>query len=266
MQAFLISLRSEFYKSRNTLSFWSAILLPLIICALIAEGFYVNSNKLAGMTGMMQWFRFSGAFLGVMGSLLLPMLVIFQTFSINNMEHRADMWKSLFALPLPKWSVYSSKFVYAVFLTALCLTLFASFIIAAAYLMNFFKPEFKFNQFDMSALLFKLHLKLFLASISIISLQFVFSLLWSDFIQCMGLGFLLTIFGIIVANLGWKYGYAIPYAQPMIAMNAVTKEIKIDGTQTIDFVLMTKEIYVSLAIGLAAFASGYFIIRKRSVN
>jgi lantibiotic transport system permease protein len=266
MYSFIISLRSEFYKTRFTLAFLSAILLPLLLCGLIFTGFYINSDKLIGLSPMVQWFRYSGAFLGVMGSLVLPILVIFQTFSVNNIEHRAGMWKSLFSLPLPKWSVYSSKFAYSVLLNALCLSLFATFILASGYLMNILKPELGFSQFDMSGLLFKLHLKLFLASIGILSIQFLFSLLWADFLKPMGIGFLLTIFGIITANIGWKYAFAIPYAQPMLALNSLFAQLKTKAGTSMTFDLLTKEVYVSLAVGLVAFIAGYFIIQKRSVK
>ncbi|MEJ7691372.1 ABC transporter permease [Daejeonella sp.] len=266
MQGFLLSLQSEFYKTRKTLAFWSAILFPLVLCCLISFGFYSNSAKLIPFPAETQWFRFAGAFIGVMGSLLIPMLVIFQTFSINNIEHRAEMWKSLFSLPIPKWSIYSAKYLYAVFLNALCIGLFATFILASGYLLNFFVPEFKFNQYDISGLLFKMHLKLFLASMGILSIQFVLSLLWADFLKPMGIGFLFTVFGIITANLGWKYAYTIPFANPMLALQSIMGQIMGRKDQQRIFDLMGKEIYVSLAVAVVMFILGYFVINKRNMK
>ncbi len=266
MSGFLLSLQSEFYKTRNTLAFWSVILFPLILCLLISLGFYHNSAKIIPMSAETQWFRFTGAFIGVMGSLLIPMLVIFQTFSINNIEHRAEMWKSLFSLPIPKWSIYSAKYLYAVFLNALCLGLFACLILTFGLLLNYLIPELKFNQYDIWPLLFQVHLKLFLASIGILSIQFVFSLLWADFLKPMGIGFLLTVFGIITANLGWKYAYTIPYAQPMVALKNIMQQMMNVEGQNREFNLMDKEIYVSLAVALIAFVAGYFVIKNRNIK
>jgi hypothetical protein len=200
MHAFLISLRSEFYKSRKTLAFLSAILFPLILTLLISAGFMINADRVAPYPPVMQWTRFTGAFLGVMGTLLLPMLVIFQTYSVNSIEHRSDMWKSLFSLPLPKWSMYSSKWVYAVLLNALCLTLFATFVLAAGQLMSLLKPELKFDEFDFTVILFRIHFKLFLASLGILSIQFLLSIIWDDFLKPMGIGILLNVFRIIFKN------------------------------------------------------------------
>lgn len=266
MRGFLLSLYSEFYKTRKTLAFLSAIILPLALCILVSIGFYTYAEKMVSYTPEMQWMRFSSSFIGVMGSLLLPLLIIFQTFSINNIEHRAEMWKSLFSLPIPKWSIYSAKFVYALFLNALCLSLFASFIIISATVLDLLKPEFKFNEISFAAILFKLHLKLFLASTGILAIQFLFSLLWSDFLKPMGIGLLFTVFGIITANLGWKYAFTIPYTHPILAINAVMKQaIKMKG-ELFTFNLMSKEIWFSLAIAFTTYILGYFVIRKRSVK
>ena len=266
MQGFVLSIQSEFYKTRKTLAFLSAILLPLILCILITAGFYTHADRIIFLSAKMHWFRFSGAFLGVMGSLILPILIIFQTFSINNIEHRAEMWKSLFSLPIPKWSIYSAKYIYVVFLNALCLALFASFIIASGHLLNVLNPELKFNQFDISGILFKLHLKLFLASLGILSIQFLFSLLWADFLKPMGIGFVLTVFGIITANLGWKYAFTIPYTHPMLALQSMMKQVLNNTNEQMEFDLLSQEIYVSLIVAAITFIIGYFVINKRSVR
>ncbi|HUH33171.1 MAG TPA: ABC transporter permease [Daejeonella sp.] len=263
MYAFLISLRSEFFKTRKTLAFLSAILLPLVLTVLISTGFFINAEKMAPYTPIMQWMRFTGAFLGVMGFLLLPMLVIFQTYSVNNVEHKSDMWKSLFSLPLPKWSMYSSKWVYAVLLNALCLSLFATFVLLAGQLMSLLTPEFKFDEYNFSAILFKVHFKMFLASLGILSIQFLLSLIWEDFIKPMGIGFVLTVFGIICSNLGWKYTFTIPYAHPMIALNNIMAKA---STKDISFDLFTKEVYISIAVSIVTFIAGYYVISRRSVR
>src|ERR1700676_5126244 len=127
MKGFILSFRSEFYKTRKTMGFWSAVLLPLLICLLLFVGFFNKSDQLASTPAMLLWLQFAGAILGVMGSLLLPMLIVFIAYSVNNIEHKAETWKTLFSLPISKWSVYAAKYVYAFFLIVLCLMLFVLF-------------------------------------------------------------------------------------------------------------------------------------------
>lgn len=258
---FLLSLQSEFYKSRKTLALWSAVILPVTICGFIAAGYFFNSHKLINTPGMLQWLRYMGSVMGVMGILILPMFVVFITYSVNNMEHRSEMWKSLFSLPLNKWSIYGSKYAFAVILNALCLALFATLIVGSGYLLGNLKPELKFQDYSISTLAFELHLKLFLSSLGIMSIQFLLSLIWSDFIKPMGVGFVGTIAGIISVNTGWKYAFILPYAHPALAiMNNKSRE-KIPEVN-----FLTDETYVSFAVAIIAFVVGYFIVAKKSVK
>jgi lantibiotic transport system permease protein len=261
MYPFILSLRSEFYKSRKTLAFWSSVVLPVAICGLVATGYFINSHKLINTSGTMQWLRYMGSIMGVMGILLLPMFVVFIAYSVTNMEHRSEMWKSLFSLPINKWSIYGSKYIFAVILNAICLLLFASLIVGSGNLLGLLKPELKFQEFSISVIAYQLHLKLFLSSLGILSIQFLLSLLWSDFIKPMGFGFIGTICGIICANTGWEYAYTIPYAHPALALMNNRNSGKIPETS-----FLTNETYVSLSVAIVAFVAGYFIISKRSVK
>jgi hypothetical protein len=268
MKGFILSFRSEFYKSRKTMGFWCAVLLPLLITLLLFVGFFNNSTKMASLPGMLLWIRFAGAILNVMGSLLLPMFIVFVAYSINAVEHKADTWKTLFSLPLSKLSIYSAKYLYAMFLVFLCLSLFVLFTLALGNLLGVLKPELKFYDYHIESTLGQIYLKLFLSSLGILSVQFILSLLWSDFLKPMGVGFVGTIAGVIMAVAGWKYAYLFPYTHPMLALNMLPRGDKGKPASmpqiTVD--LFTKEIFVSLIIAVVVFIAGYFIVLKKSVK
>ena len=268
MKGFILSFRSEFYKTRKTMGFWSAVLLPLLICLLLFVGFFNNSEHLAKVPGMMAWLQFAGAILAVMGSLLLPMLIVFIGYSVNSIEHKADTWKSLFSLPIAKWSVYSAKYAYAFFLVLLCLTLFVLFTLGFGNLLSVLKPALKFNEYHIEGLLSKIYLKLLLSSLGILSIQFLLSLLFHDFLKPMGIGFVGTITGIIMANLGWKYAYLFPYSAPMMTVKSILPHNAGKGSAIpeISIDLFTKDIFVSVAVAAVVFVLGYFIVLKKSVK
>ncbi|MCD8740705.1 ABC transporter permease [Mucilaginibacter roseus] len=267
MKAFLLSLRSEFFKTRKTLAFWCAILLPLLICMLMTIGFLTNAEKMASWPGELLWIRFVGNVLNVMGVLLLPMFTVFTAYSINNIEHRADTWKMLFTLPLPKFTVYSAKYVYALLLIFISLALFVLFTIGFANLLSVIKPGLRFNEYHMEFTLMQIYFKLFLSALGILSLQFLFSLLWKDFLKPMGIGFVGTISGIIMASAGWKYAYLFPYSHPMLALTNMLPRTK-TPTQSRQLVIniLTDDVYVSLAVAVVVFFAGYFILLKRSIK
>jgi hypothetical protein len=268
MKGFLLSFQSEFYKTRKTMGFWSAVLLPLLICLLLFVGFFNKSNHLANVPGMMAWLQFAGAILAVMGSLLLPMLIIFIAYSVNNIEHKSETWKSLFSLPIAKWSIYSAKYFYAFFLVFLCLALFMLFTLGFGNFLSMLKPELKFNEYHIEKLLAQIYFKLLLASLGILSIQFLLSLLFRDFLKPMGIGFTLTIAGVIFANVGWQYAYLFPYSLPMQTIKELVNNRMNDGPGmpqiTVD--IFTKDIFVSLGVAVVVFILGYFIVLKKSVK
>jgi len=264
MRSLYISLTSEFYKSRKTLAFWAAIILPILICGLIMIGFYSGSEKIlkANYPGLALWGQYSGAALGVMGMLILPFYVMFMAFSVNNIEHKNDTWKTLFIQPLNKFSIYAAKYLYAVMLLLICLALFLLLTLASGYLLQVLVPKYTFSDYNPALLLTKFYSKLFLASLGILSVQFVLSLLWSDFLKPMGLGFVGTIAGIITANVDWKHAYLIPYSDPTLALRVT----RVKGAALEDFPIFTQEIWVSLAYAAVLFVAGYFILSKKNIK
>ncbi|HWD88838.1 MAG TPA: ABC transporter permease [Mucilaginibacter sp.] len=268
MKGFILSFRSEFYKTRKTAAFWSSVILPLVICFLLFIGFFSHSDRLAKQPGAVLWFQFAGAILGVMGSLLLPMLIVFIGYSVNNIEHKAETWKTLFSLPISKLAVYSAKYFYALFLVIICLALFLLFTLGFGNLLSMLKPALKFNEYHIESLLAKIYFKLLLSSLGILSIQFLLSLLFRDFLKPMGIGFAATIAGVILAGTGWQYAYLYPYSHAMLTVKSMhpANNAKGDMIPQITIDLFTKDIFVSLAVAAGVFILGYFIVLKRSVK
>ena len=264
MNGFILSLKSEFYKSRKTLGFWAAILLPFLLLLLTTVGYYINSDKLMNVPGMASWLRFAGVPLNVMGTLLLPMYIIFIAYSVNSIEHKADTWKTLFSLPIGKWSVYSAKFFYALLLIFITLMLFALFTIGFGNLLGVLKPELKFGDFHMEKILLQIYLKLFLSSLGILSIQFLFSLMWNDFLKPMGIGFILFISGFVCARASWIYSLTIPYAHPLLALKSLPRKPMTSADFKIE--LFTQEVVIALVVSAVVFVAGFYIVQKRSVK
>lgn len=266
MKGFILSFRSEFYKSRKTLGFWASVMLPLLIGILPFVWFYTKSEKFVSLPPMVLWLQFAGAILAVMGSLILPIYIIFIAYSVNSIEHRADTWKTLFNLPIPRWSVYAAKFFYAVFLVFMCLALFVLFTIGFGNLLSIVKPELRFDNFHMEKELAQIYFKLFLSSLGILSIQFLLSLFWADFLKPMGIGFICTIVGVAAASKGWEYSYLFPYAHPMEAIRSMLKNNHGDPSNQLQIDVFTKDVFVSMAIALVVFIAGYFIVQRKSVK
>ncbi|QXV66125.1 ABC transporter permease [Mucilaginibacter sp. 21P] len=265
MKGFLLSFGSEFYKTRKTLGFWGSIILPLAITLLAFLAIYSKSDHFANKPGMMVWIQFSMISLGSMGTLLLPIYTIFVAYSVNNVEHKADTWKTLFSLPISRWAVYGAKYAYAFFLLTMCMALFTLLNIGFGNLLGVIKPELKFSEYHMELQLAQVFFKLLLSAMGILSIQFLLSLLWSDFLKPMGLGFVATVTGVILATNDWKYAYLFPYAQPMAAIKSMIKHQR-GPADHFEINVFTQDVYVSLIIAVIVFFAGYVIVQKRSVK
>lgn len=266
MKGFILSLRSEFYKSRKTLGFWAAILLPFALILITAVGYYLKSNELKGVPGMVSWMRLAGGTISVMGILLLPMFVIFIAYSVNNIEHKADTWKTLFSLPIGKWAVYSAKFFYGLCLVFISMMLFVVFTVAFGNLLGLIVPELKFTEYHMEWVLFQIYFKFFLSALGILSVQFLFSLIWSDFLKPMGLGFLLFVTSVIAVQKKWDYVYTLPYAHPLLAYESMFPRRANLPPNQIVIDVFTQDVYISLAVSVVVFIAGFYIVQKRSVK
>jgi len=262
MRSFFVSLSSEFYKSRKTLAFWSAILLPIVISMAIGSMFVFKTEKFVNFPAIALWIYFVNPIIGIMGSLLLPILVIYNTYAITNMEYKGDTWKSLFSLPLSKMSIYASKYLYIVFLTFISMLIFCLFILASGHGIQMMIPQLEFGDYAAAPIIFKAFGKLFLSAIGIISIQFLMNLMWNDFLKSFGIGFLLTIICSITANVGWKYATYLPHAFPSLTVMSIMKT----GGDVNKFVLFDQAIYNSLICGVVVFVIGYFLVAKKTIK
>jgi hypothetical protein len=118
----------------------------------------------------------------------------------------------------------------------------------------------------MESELAQIYFKLFLSSLGILSIQFLLSLFWADFLKPMGIGFICTIAGVVAASKGWEYSYLFPYAHPMEAISSMIKHNQSDPSNRLQIDVFTKDVSVSLVIALVVFVAGYFIVQRKSVK
>jgi hypothetical protein len=144
-----------------------------------------------------------------------------------------------------------------VLLIFICLLLFLLLTYGSGMLLHELDPRLKFDEYSPWTLLSRLYIKLFLAALGILSLQFFISLVWSDFLKPMGWGFIGLIAGLIAASKGWEYAYTIPYAHPVMALS-IGKPGPIE--------IFTQEIQYSLIYAAVFFVIGYFIVAKKSIK
>lgn len=259
MKNFSLLIKHEFFKLRNTMAFRSSWIIPLAINSLITLIFIIKADDFLKLNSPNIWFTYLEFILGIMGSLILPIYLIFLTFSVNDIEHKSDTWKNLFSFPMEKRQVFFSKWLSTVFIFGIFMFSFYLFTYLAGISLAQINPSFGFQNHAMGLKIFELYTKMFLASIALLSFQFFLSMLWSDFMKSMGIGFLLTI-GSLIA-LRWEYIYVSPYAQPMYSIMNLFKK---DNPGTIAFDSI--EIWVGLGTAVVFILLSYRLMKNRSVR
>jgi hypothetical protein len=117
----------------------------------------------------------------------------------------------------------------------------------------------------MVSALVQIYIKFFLSALGILSIQFLLSLLIQDFLKPMGIGFICTITGVILASNNWQYAYLFPYSHPMLALRALGNGHG-PTMPHLTVNMFTNETWVSLGVAVAVFIAGYFIVLKKSVK
>lgn len=252
MKQFFLCLQSEFIKSKRTFALTGIILMPLTIGIVSFLIFYLKSDYFAA-TETNMWLLFGGNVFGILTGLLLPFFIIVVSFANSNLETRADAWKNLFTLPVPKSTVYTAKFIFNLLQIAVSLILLCLIIFADGYLLSIVKPELRFQDYNESALIISFFVKVFISMIGLYSIQSAINILWNDFIKSVGLGFLLAVTGLMLT--GWSNGYLFAYSLPGKIAQQFYKE---------DAIIFNREAFSSLCWGILFFAAGFWLVKRKT--
>src|SRR5215813_217643 len=104
------ALHAELLKLKRTLAFRMIFLLPFLVALL---EFFVLLRTKKFPAGFELWQTLPKNSLQVWAVFMMPLLITLETALLNGIEHSDKQWKHIFALPVPRHSVYFAKFVVA---------------------------------------------------------------------------------------------------------------------------------------------------------
>jgi len=253
MVLFLRIIHAEIKKSKRTYGLLVSILIPVLISGLQFLIFFFK-HEYFDKSGMNPWKIMGMNLFNIYGMFVMPMYVVLIAYLINFTEHRANSWKHLFALPIPKFQLYAGKIAVLLIwliIFSLCTLIF---VLACGQLLSMLRPDIGFQDYTLTNVLALTILKMFLASFGILAIQFFFSIYWKDFIRPVGIGLGLTIAGIILKL--WDYVYLYPYAHPSMIN---------DDFRQVDVTIATTPVLLSIVYGVVFFTIGYYLVSKKEV-
>ncbi len=258
MTSSIITLKNSFLteitKQKKTLALWGTILAPLFVVT-VNFLIYFSHPELLMKQDTNPWLKISGNAINIYTILMLPLLITLIAFIVNNVEHKANGWKHLFALPVSRTNIYISKFLVAAGMVFLSLILFDMFLILSVKLLAAVHPEINFEKFTMINEIIITSMKIFLASLLILAMQFIISINSKNFLVSIGIGVAGTIGTTML--LSWEHSNWIPYALPMLASQGLYK---------MDLSFFKGVIIYSLWGSIVIFTAGLFLIKKKNIN
>jgi hypothetical protein len=222
MTALYRALSAETLKSRRTLSLALAFLAPLSLAFLeIAIGFDAGTRMYR--VGGDSWMTLIEHTSLLWTLLLLPLFITLEMGLLGAQEHNNKTWKQLYALPLPRWTIYISKQIIGMSIIALSMVVLALMTVGVGLFGRVFLPKLGFDApipwFSLAQNFFLSYL----ASWLMISIHLWISLHWSSFVLAMAAGIVPTIASVVA--IGSKWVDFDPWAMPGVVAHGLAESL-----------------------------------------
>jgi hypothetical protein len=202
-------LHAELLKLKRTLAFRMIFVLPLLVALL---QFFVLWRSRAFGADFKLWETLPTNMLGIWAVFMMPLLITLETALLNGIEHSDKQWKHIFALPVPRHTVYLAKFVVAQALIAASTLFICVLTVLVGLAAMYLRPELAHSGPVPYGWLAKYAALVWLAAWLIIAIHTWVSIRWSGFAVALGAGIGGTFFALFAASasLGKYYPWLLP--------------------------------------------------------
>lgn len=214
IRMFLGLLQSEYLKTRKTFAFWLSVLGGILIPALIFLVVKSNPNMVANSISPAPWHMFLKFNWQAVATFLFPLFIVLITALVVQTEYKANAFKKLLTLPNSRTSFYIAKLLIIIYYVILTHLIFLGAILIFGLLLGIIVPETLFlNKPIPLTMMFTQISKSIITSLGMISIQYLISIRFKNFIKPIGIGFAAAVAGSIML-LGWKYADYWPWILP----------------------------------------------------
>lgn len=199
MTALLRALSAEILKTRRTLAFWMTLVTPAVV-AILQLLILLRALGNYGGEGVDAWRATSTNVFSLWSLLALPLFVTLETALLGQSEHGEKHWKHLFALPIPRWTIYAAKWLTGALLLLLAQAALIGLNIGAGLLMRLLKPEMGFDAPIPLGWMALIMGRVYLISLLIHSIHTWVALHFRSFTVAVGVGMAAAVANIILIN------------------------------------------------------------------
>jgi ABC-2 type transport system permease protein len=210
-------------KLRRTLALWMTFIAPLVIVGLAFVVMLSPAVPARGRTSDGAWQMLVRNAAALWTVLMLPLFVTLECALTAGLEHGNRQWKHIYALPIPRWSVYVAKMVTNLWLLALAAALWVGLTAAAGAILVYARPALHMElKIPWRHLLF-LGSATTCAALLVWAIQSWISLRWRSFTVSVSFGISVTVISFVVAQS--KYAPVYPWSMPLMVTVANQEHI-----------------------------------------
>jgi len=212
----------EVLKLRRTLALSASVLVPLLVVAMTAAN--ILARDVSGPLGNPQtepWNSLTINFVFFLWCLVaLPLLVALETALLAGVEHRENAWKHLFALPVPRWSLYAAKLVAGAVLLCISSAVLALGVGLEGMTLNALRPALGLSSPVPWGPIFAAAAAFSLAALCQLAIQTWVAIRWRSFPLALGLGITGTVAGLVlgISPRSATWASVFPWSLPFIAV------------------------------------------------
>lgn len=228
------SIKNELIKLKRTFAFWLTIISALLFPILFFIAFFIKHKTNNPKPGINPWDYFMTVQIENSTPFFIPMFLVLLTALIMQIEHKSLGLKHLFALPIPKWSVYFGKLTIVIFAIITTYIYYYIAVLLSGFLLGILHPDLAFLNFQPQQVKYiQLLATSFVASLGIIGIQFWLSFRCKNFVVPLGVGMFLAIVGIIVSQAPQSLYF--PYSFSVLSVSLGDKMPLIFGISMVTF-------------------------------
>jgi hypothetical protein len=220
--ALLRCLQADALKLRHTAALRLAVgtaVLPVLLIFLVF-GFY---GKALVKPGHNPWNAYLMDAWNTWTALILPLLLVLLAALVVQVEHRANAWKHLYALPIERGTLLLSKLLILLGLSLLAQATYALLLLLTGAALGWLRPGLGFQHAALPVPTVLLWLgRTYVASVGLLTVQYVVSVARRSFVVPMALGLAGLTLSLALASVlpaGW-----LPYADPLLTLKTIRVE------------------------------------------
>ncbi len=208
---FLRVLLTECLKLKRTLALWMVLVSPLVMI-LLEFAITAKGARIFIAGGKDAWAVMVRQTVEVWTLLMMPMFVTLETSLLAGLENAGNNWKSLLALPAPRWTVYVSKLVVTITLLWAAHAVLIVGTIGSGLLLKFMYPGLNLGGMPLRPFVVPM-MTVSASALLAVAIQHWVSLRWHSYTVAMGFGMCAMIVGIFAVQskaLGTWFPWSLP--------------------------------------------------------